>query len=132
MTTKEIISEIASRDVFFHILKNNPGLVVIKFGAKWCGPCKNIHNVVQGFFLTSPVDVVCADIDVDECFDLYSFLKSKKMVNGIPAILCYQKGNHTFISDDAVTGADPVLLHSFFKRCGNRLNHCRRNLLKNY
>ena len=126
MTSKEIISEIPSRETFMHLLKNNPGIVVIKFGAKWCGPCKVIHPVVQGFFLTSPVDVVCADIDVDECFDLYSFLKHKKMINGIPALLCYQKGNHTFIPDDMVTGAEPNQLHAFFKRCGVRLIESRK------
>ena len=129
MTTKEIISEIANRNIFLHVLKNNPGLIVIKFGAKWCGPCKSIHEVVQGFFVTSPIDVVCADIDIDECFDIYSFLKNKKMLNGIPAILCYQKGNTTFIPDDAVTGSDPTQLHAFFKRCGARLVQCRKSIL---
>jgi hypothetical protein len=54
--------------------------------------------------------------------DLYSFLKSKKMVNGIPAILCYHKGNENYIPNDMVTGADPVELHKFFKRCGNHLS----------
>jgi hypothetical protein len=65
--------------------------------------------------------VVCADIDVDQSIDFYSFLKSKKMVNGIPVILCYKKGNVTFIPDDTITGADPVQLDLFFKRCGVHL-----------
>jgi hypothetical protein len=75
--------------------------------------------------LTSPPDVVCADIDVDECFDVYSMLKSKKMVNGIPALLCYKKGNTTFIPDDMVTGAEPTALHAFFNRCGVHLKEAR-------
>jgi hypothetical protein len=36
-------------------------------------------------------------------------------------MLCYKKGNLSFIPDDIITGADPVGLHSFFKRCGNHL-----------
>ena len=34
-----------------------------------------------------PENVICADIDIDENFDVYTFLKSKRMVNGIPAVL---------------------------------------------
>jgi thiol-disulfide isomerase/thioredoxin len=94
-------------------------------GAEWCGPCKQIKNVVHSFFATSPVDVVCGDIDVDESFDFYSMLKSKKMVNGIPVLLCYKKGNNTFIPDDIVTGAEPTGLDSFFKRCSVHLNDVR-------
>ena len=45
--SKEIISEIASRDAFFHLLANNPGLIILKLGATWCGPCKQIENVIE-------------------------------------------------------------------------------------
>ena len=119
--SKQVVSEIANRDAFFLLLHNNPGLIVIKLGASWCGPCKLIEKSVLGFFASSPPEVVCADIDVDKSFDFYSFLKSKKMVNGIPVILCYKKGNATFIPDDIVTGADPNSLHQFFTRCGKHL-----------
>jgi thioredoxin-like negative regulator of GroEL len=120
--TKHVITEIETRDKFFAILKSmNPGLFIIKLGASWCGPCKQIAPVIDGFFATSPPNVLCADIDVDQCFNLYSFLKSKQMVNGIPAILCYHKGNENYIPNDIVTGADPKELHKFFKRCGNTI-----------
>jgi hypothetical protein len=52
-------------------------------------------------------------------------LKSKKLVNGIPVMLCYKKVNVTFIPDDMITGADPTGLDAFFKRCGNHLNDVR-------
>jgi hypothetical protein len=121
MANKKIISVFENRQDFFNLLKVNPGLVIIKFGATWCGPCKKIKHVVDGFFATSPDNVICADVDVDESFDLYGFFKSKKMVNGIPVMLCYIKGNETFIPDDSVTGIDAVALDAFFKRCGNYL-----------
>uniref|UniRef100_A0A6C0E7S0 Thioredoxin domain-containing protein n=1 Tax=viral metagenome TaxID=1070528 RepID=A0A6C0E7S0_9ZZZZ len=121
MVDKKIISVFENRQDFFNLLKVNPGLVIIKFGATWCGPCKKIKHVVDGFFATSPDNVICADVDVDESFDLYGFFKSKKMVNGIPVMLCYIKGNETFIPDDSVTGIDPGALDAFFKRCGNYL-----------
>ena len=119
--SKQVISEIPTRDAFFHLLKNNPGLIIIKLGAEWCGPCKQIKNVVHAFFASSPPEVVCADIDVDQSFDFYSFLKSKKMVNGIPVLLCYKKDNFTYIPDDVITGSDANELHMFFKRCGAHL-----------
>lgn len=119
--SKQIIGEIVNRQAFMTLLQHNPGLIVIKLGAEWCGPCKTIKSAVNGFFASSPPEVVCADIDVDISFDFYSFLKSKKMVNGIPVLLCYKKGNTTYIPDDMITGADPHQVHNFFIRCGKHL-----------
>ena len=121
--TKQIISEIPNRSIFFNLLENNTGLIIVKLGAEWCGPCQQIKYVVHGFFASSPNEVICADIDVDKCFDFYSFLKSKKMVNGIPTLLCYKKNNNTFIPDDSITGSDAQELHNFFLRCGTHLQN---------
>ena len=125
MSERHIISYIPNRQIFYDLLAKNPGLIIIKFGAKWCGPCKKIKNVVHGFFASSPDDVLCCDIDVDESTDVYSYLKSKKMVNGIPVMLCYKKGNISFIPDDSVIGSDPSNLDSFFRRCGDHLKYSR-------
>ena len=119
--TKQVISKFENRDDFLKLLKLNPGLVIVKLGASWCGPCKKIAHLVDAFFASSPPDVICADIDVDDSIDLYSYLKTKRMVNGIPVILMYKRGNVSFIPDDSVTGADPGALDSFFKRCGIQL-----------
>ena len=115
--TKQIIASFKNRQEFGELLKVNPGLIILKLGAEWCGPCKKIRPVLEGFFATSPPEVICADIDVDESFDLYAHLKHMKQVNGIPVILCYKKGNLSVAPDDSVTGADPVALDKFFKRC---------------
>jgi thiol-disulfide isomerase/thioredoxin len=93
----------------------------LKLGATWCGPCKKIKPVVDAFYASSPDNVICCDVDVDESFDLYAYLKSKKMVNGVPVMMCYKKGNTSFIPDDSITGADPVELDKFFKRCNLHL-----------
>jgi thioredoxin-like negative regulator of GroEL len=119
--SKQIISEISNREAFLTLLQHNTGLIVIKLGANWCQPCATIKPAVHAFFASSPPEVICADIDVDVSFDFYSFLKSKKMVNGIPVLLCYKKGNSTYIPDDIVTGSDPNGLHQFFTRCGKHL-----------
>lgn len=128
---KQIISVIESRDDFFTLLEKNPGLIIIKLGAEWCGPCKKIEHIVHAFFASSPPDVLCADLNVDESSDLYIFLKQRKMVNGIPVILLYKKGNHHYAPDDSVTGIDPNALDAFFKRSGHHLaalNNAQRKL----
>ena len=125
MQSKQIISSFSSRDEFLSLLTHNQGLIIVKYGASWCGPCKRIANLVDGFFMTSPKNVICADIDVDESIDLYTFMKSKRMINGIPAIMCYKKGNTGYAPDDMVTGADPIALDAFFKRCGILLSQTK-------
>jgi thioredoxin 1 len=121
MTSKQIIASFESRDEFLKLLGVNPGLVIVKLGATWCGPCKAVAPVVHAFFASSPANVVCADIDVDESFDFYAVLKQKKMVNGIPVILLFKKGNVSFIPDDSVTGSGAPELDAFFKRCNLHL-----------
>jgi thiol-disulfide isomerase/thioredoxin len=126
MSQKTIISYFQSREHFISLLEKNPGLIIIKMGATWCGPCKKIKQVVDAFFASSPDEVICCEIDVDESVDLYSYFKSKRMVNGIPVLMCFKKGNTSYIPDDSVTGADPGGLDSFFYRCGLHLVSVRR------
>lgn len=118
---KTIITYFKDRQEFSKLLEKNPGIIILKLGATWCGPCKKIKNVVDVFYMSSPDNVVCCDVDVDESFDLYAYLKNKKMVNGIPAMLRWNKGNTSFIPDDSVTGANPKDLDNFFRRCGNSI-----------
>jgi len=126
MVSKQVISVFENRTSLLSLLKVNPGLVIIKLGASWCGPCKKIAHIVEAFFASSPDNVICADIDVDESIDLYSCLKSIRMVNGIPVILMYARGNETFFPNDSVTGSNPVELDAFFKRCGTHLASIER------
>jgi hypothetical protein len=109
-----IITKIDDRNHFVEILLANPGAIIIKFGATWCGPCKMIENQVHTLMNMMPNNVQCIIVDVDECVDLYSFLKTKKMVNGIPVILVYYKGNTNYIPDDRVVGADVNQINKLF------------------
>jgi thiol-disulfide isomerase/thioredoxin len=114
---KTIITKIENRTVFLNLLKDNPGIIILKFGASWCKPCKLIETPVYNFFGSSPDNVICGDIDVDDSFDVFSYLKTKKMVSGVPTLLCYKKGNITYIPDDSVSGSDLNNLNAFFIRC---------------
>ena len=96
------------------VLQQNPGVVILKFTAEWCKPCKTIQNYVYNKFISLPQTCVCTDLDVDENFDLYALMKSKKQVRGVPALLAYKKGNMTYAADASVSGANEEALDTFF------------------
>jgi thioredoxin 1 len=112
-----ILTEIRSKEHFAELLQTNPGRLIIKFGAEWCGPCKKIEGLVHEWFHRMPDTVQCVLVDIDQSFEVYAFLKSKKMVAGVPAILCYNKGNLNYIPDNAVLGADVNKVNLFFQQC---------------
>ena len=112
-----LITKINNRGHFAEMLQTNPGLIIIKFGAEWCGPCKAIEAEVKEYFNRMPDNVQCIMIDVDESFDVYAFLKSKKMINGIPAILCYEKNNLNYVPNEITTGSNKQQIYTFFSNC---------------
>lgn len=118
MAEKQIITHFNDKQQFFELQQYNPGIIIIKLGAKWCKPCKTIAPIVDAFFATSPAQVICCNIDIDESFELYSHFNKNRIINGVPALLCYKKGNTSIYPDDSVIGASPVQLNNFFKRCG--------------
>jgi len=95
----EIILENRDDVVFF--LKNSQyDYVILKFYADWCKPCKTIGPFVDSLIVGKTKyfeqtgaknKFIFVTIDVDECFDLYAFLKKQKMIKGIPAIFLYSK-----------------------------------------
>ena len=117
MSQKQVITYFNSRHDFIDLQKKNPGLIILKLGATWCGPCKRIQPSLNTFFSFCPDTIICCDVDIDESTDLYIYLKSKKMVNGVPAILVYKKNNTSYIPDDSVVGSDLNELNKLFNRC---------------
>jgi len=111
--TREVFTHIDNRQQFHEILCQNK-IVVIKFGADWCGPCKKIKDLFYNKIMNLNSQILVGDVDVDESFDVYAFLKSKKMVNGIPVILAYKANNESFIPDLSVTGTNETEIINFF------------------
>jgi len=112
-----LLTEIKSRNDYMELINSNPGLFIVKFGAEWCAPCKKIENEVMEAFNKMPDNVQCAVVDIDNNFDVYAFLKTKKMFAGIPAILCYHKDNDSYIPDEIHNNSNKDDLHEFFTRC---------------
>lgn len=115
--SEDIILE--TRNDLVNFLKTSPyEYVILKFHADWCAPCNHIGPKVRAIadetaqkFAEHENKFIFIEVDVDECFDLYAFLKSKKMVRGIPTLFFYSKKiysvmeeNHIFIPQSSVSG----------------------------
>lgn len=93
---------------------------VIKFYADWCAPCKHLSPILHQMitekyeqFKECPDKFTFIELDVDESFDLYAFLKSKKMLRGIPTVFVYKKDiymrsdeGHMFIPQASISGTN--------------------------
>jgi hypothetical protein len=118
-----IITNISNSAEFFKCLHNNPGRIIIKFTAEWCGPCNKIKKMVDEHIhrnINNP-KIQFYILDIDTNFELYAFLKKKKMISGIPAILCWNKSNIYYIPDDFISGTDKEQISLFFERCTESL-----------
>ena len=71
-----IITKFTNFQALKDVLSENPGVVIVKFGATWCKPCAMIEDVVEEFLKRMPENVQIAKIDIDESIGLYGFLSS--------------------------------------------------------
>ena len=102
---KSIITSLTPEELFTLQRSFNNRVIVVKFGAEWCGPCKKIKPLWNEWISIVPSNIIIVDIDIDESIDLYVQLKAKKMVKGVPTILAFAgdvKRDQWYIPDDSV------------------------------
>lgn len=63
-------------------------LIVLDFGATWCGPCKKVSGIMDELAEEFLDQIVVAKADVDECEDLAIEYK----VRNVPTILFLRGG----------------------------------------
>lgn len=116
MTT--ILESVPTLAKFKELLQSNPGKLFIKFTASWCVPCQKIKEHIDTWFdiLSEDPTVQCVILDVDDNFEVYAYLKNKKMVTGIPCVLYYEQGNEHYVCDDTVKGASADEMDTFFRK----------------
>ena len=121
-STKQIITSMKPTDLQNLLTNASGSLIVIKFGAEWCKPCKLIKPTCEEWVKTCPPNIIYADIDIDESMDLYIAFKSKKMIKGVPTIFAFdtkKSREQWYIPDDSVVGGDIEAVKAFLKRCSN-------------
>lgn len=121
-----------TRNDLITLLKNSSyDYIVLKFKAEWCRPCKVIEPIVNEIVENKINELdkenkknifLFVEVDVDECHDLYSFLKQKKRINGIPAIFLYSKSvykaidsEYQYIPQASVSGASEGPIKKIFE-----------------
>lgn len=98
------VESFESRDQFEKMLEGDHPCVFVQFTASWCGPCKKISPIVNDFIRSNSSKLLCCRLDVDRNADLYSYLKRKRLINGIPCLYYYDKSNHSIAPTSTITG----------------------------
>jgi thioredoxin 1 len=115
MSSREIITHIENRQQLFDLIANKENILVLKFGAEWCGPCKKIEGLVNEWYNILPANVICGILDVDENFDVFAFYKQKRIVKTIPTILRYDADHNHWAPSDFISSSDSNDINTFFK-----------------
>ena len=119
-STRQIITAMTPTDLQQLQTNAKNSLIVVKFGAEWCKPCKLIKPLCEQWSATCPPHIIYADIDIDESMDLYIAFKNKKMVRGVPTILAFNTSlsrDQWYIPDFSVEGGDVEAVKKFFDKC---------------
>jgi len=57
--------------------------MIFKYTAEWCKPCQSIKKEVDAHFQNISSDsILCFEVNVDENFDLFAYMKTKKIDEG--------------------------------------------------
>jgi thiol-disulfide isomerase/thioredoxin len=69
MSQKTVITYFQSRNHFIRLLEKNPGLIIVKLGASWCGPCRRENpNVVKTYdkYAKEGFTILSVSLDTDK------------------------------------------------------------------
>jgi hypothetical protein len=101
-----------NRQDFFKELDHNDSILVVFVTGSNCAPCERAKPLVYEKMKTSSYKMIQLDRDKDA--DIFSALRTKKQVKGVPTLLAYQAGNYTLNADLSVSGANPSAIEEFF------------------
>jgi len=88
-----------------HVKKHQ--VVIVKFKAEWCGPCKKIEPLVNTLMKSYP-KINYVVVDVDDGSNIASYLK----IRSIPTMVSYLDGDiHEILSS-----SKPEDIQAFFKK----------------
>jgi thioredoxin 1 len=68
---------------------NQQGLVLLKFHATWCGPCKSFAPVVDNVANVRP-DITFLAVDIDQLPEL----REQYLIRSVPSLVLLKNGEH--------------------------------------
>ncbi len=102
---------LTTRDQVIEYLKTH-NIVIMKFTATWCGPCKRSTPLVNKLFQQMPNNVSMVIVDIDKGRDISSAMKIKS----VPTIYNFVNGAPM----DSVIGSTDGDIISFFNKTKKR------------
>ena len=107
-------------------------VIVIKFTAKWCGPCRNTAPLVESLFASLPDNVIIFELDIDDPNNkpLYNMLKSRRMINGIPSFIAYYgniRRDFWYVPDAKISSGNVAMISNFFSAVRDYAENMKKN-----
>ena len=104
-------------------LERNSVPIILKFTARWCGPCKATKPYFDERYeeLSAKYDVELVEVDIDESSNIYSRLKRLRLLSGIPTLFFYNRDNSEIYPDVFVTSGRNEKILEFFNLCEDEL-----------
>jgi thiol-disulfide isomerase/thioredoxin len=103
-----------NRQDFYKELDQNNSILIVFVTGSDCVPCERAKPIVYEKMKT--VSYKCIHLDRDRDADIYSALRTKKQIKGVPTLLAYQAGNYTINADLSVSGSNPSAIEEFFEQ----------------
>lgn len=100
------------------LLRRNERVVIIKFTATWCGPCKKLQPVLESLVAKYNPYVELHVLDVDQCPRIANLY----CVSSIPVALFFYKGEKRAVNGLEPTPVYESILQSWLggaASCGN-------------
>ena len=91
------MKELKTVEELSSIIENSENLVIFKFGAEWCGPCKMLERTISELEGTLE-NVEFYEVNVDEADEE---LIEKYQIQSVPVLLFFNEG----LQVDRITGA---------------------------
>ena len=113
----KIYTELESLEDLQNAVASNNGMLILKFGASWCKPCKKIKPHISAYINKLSDKYTIYDLDIDESLNLYSWCKTKKLLGGIPSMIAWHHTNKGAIPDVLVSSSAEKEIDAFFQKC---------------